>query len=132
MLNIFLGRTLLVEKFRAIKGSGDVLPRLEALEFLSAMPTIGPHRGKHGATSQPKRIFDSGFLWFPPSYKDASVYLVLPCIISDRGTIFVNDQLQRSCRNIGVTHRLPTAYHPQTRVGKWKYKSWLEKNLERP
>ncbi|GJQ94318.1 reverse transcriptase domain-containing protein [Tanacetum coccineum] len=36
-------------------------------------------------------------------------------IISDRGTHFCNEpNLQRSCLNDGVTHRLSTAYHPQT------------------
>ncbi|GJS53119.1 reverse transcriptase domain-containing protein [Tanacetum coccineum] len=35
-------------------------------------------------------------------------------IISDRGTHFCNDQLQKVMLKYGVTHRLSTAYHPQT------------------
>nr|GFA56141.1 reverse transcriptase domain-containing protein [Tanacetum cinerariifolium] len=35
-------------------------------------------------------------------------------IISDRGTHFCNDQFARVMSNYGVTHRLSTAYHPQT------------------
>nr|GEW14308.1 reverse transcriptase domain-containing protein [Tanacetum cinerariifolium] len=35
-------------------------------------------------------------------------------IISDRGTHFCNDQFARVMTNYGVTHRLTTAYHPQT------------------
>nr|GEU77446.1 reverse transcriptase domain-containing protein [Tanacetum cinerariifolium] len=35
-------------------------------------------------------------------------------IISDRGTPFCNDQFTRIMSKYGVTHRLSTAYHPQT------------------
>nr|GEY16410.1 reverse transcriptase domain-containing protein [Tanacetum cinerariifolium] len=35
-------------------------------------------------------------------------------IISDRGTYFCNDQFTRVVIKYGVTHRLATAYHPQT------------------
>nr|GFA45886.1 reverse transcriptase domain-containing protein [Tanacetum cinerariifolium] len=35
-------------------------------------------------------------------------------IISDRGTHFCNDQFSRVMLMYGVTHRLSTAYHPQT------------------
>nr|GEW50149.1 reverse transcriptase domain-containing protein [Tanacetum cinerariifolium] len=35
-------------------------------------------------------------------------------IISHRGTHFYNDQLSRVMAKYGVTHRLSTAYHPQT------------------
>ncbi|GJX73800.1 reverse transcriptase domain-containing protein [Tanacetum coccineum] len=38
-----------------------------------------------------------------------------PCaIISDRGTHFCNDQFAKVILKYGVTHRLSTAYHPQT------------------
>nr|GFB26651.1 reverse transcriptase domain-containing protein [Tanacetum cinerariifolium] len=36
-------------------------------------------------------------------------------IISDRGTHFCNDQFAKVMSKYGVTHRLSTAYHPQTR-----------------
>ncbi|GJV76093.1 reverse transcriptase domain-containing protein [Tanacetum coccineum] len=35
-------------------------------------------------------------------------------IISDRGTYFCNDQFAKIMSKYGVTHRLATAYHPQT------------------
>ncbi|GJR93649.1 reverse transcriptase domain-containing protein [Tanacetum coccineum] len=35
-------------------------------------------------------------------------------IISDRGTHFCNDQFTKVMQKYGVTHRLSTAYHPQT------------------
>nr|GEY62499.1 reverse transcriptase domain-containing protein [Tanacetum cinerariifolium] len=35
-------------------------------------------------------------------------------IISDRGTHFCNDQFEKVMLKYGVTHRLATAYHPQT------------------
>ncbi|GJU30416.1 reverse transcriptase domain-containing protein [Tanacetum coccineum] len=35
-------------------------------------------------------------------------------IISDRGTYFCNDQFAKVMSKYGVTHRLATAYHPQT------------------
>nr|GEX89851.1 reverse transcriptase domain-containing protein [Tanacetum cinerariifolium] len=38
----------------------------------------------------------------------------LRAIISDRGTRFCNDQFARVMTKYGVTHRLATAYHPQT------------------
>nr|GEU49930.1 reverse transcriptase domain-containing protein [Tanacetum cinerariifolium] len=38
----------------------------------------------------------------------------LRAIISDRGTYFCNDQFARVMTKYGVTHRLATAYHPQT------------------
>nr|GEW85518.1 reverse transcriptase domain-containing protein [Tanacetum cinerariifolium] len=41
-------------------------------------------------------------------------YLSKREIISDRGTHFCNDQFARIMSKYGVTHRLSTAYHPQT------------------
>ncbi|GKA76653.1 putative nucleotidyltransferase, ribonuclease H [Tanacetum coccineum] len=35
-------------------------------------------------------------------------------LISDRGTHFCNSQLEKALQKYGVTHRLSTAYHPQT------------------
>ncbi|GJU31199.1 reverse transcriptase domain-containing protein [Tanacetum coccineum] len=35
-------------------------------------------------------------------------------IISDRGTHFCNDKFDKVMSKYGVTHRLSTAYHPQT------------------
>ncbi|GKC90309.1 reverse transcriptase domain-containing protein [Tanacetum coccineum] len=35
-------------------------------------------------------------------------------LISDRGTHFFNSQLEKALQKYGVTHKLPTTYHPQT------------------
>nr|GEU94636.1 reverse transcriptase domain-containing protein [Tanacetum cinerariifolium] len=43
-----------------------------------------------------------------------SQFGILGAIISDRGTHFCNDQFTRVMIKYGVTHRLATAYHPQT------------------
>ncbi|GKE54886.1 reverse transcriptase domain-containing protein [Tanacetum coccineum] len=55
----------------------------------------------------------------PPG--DIMVQISLPkrfgaprAIISDRGTHFCNDQFAKVMLKYGVTHRLSTAYHPQT------------------
>nr|GEU66820.1 reverse transcriptase domain-containing protein [Tanacetum cinerariifolium] len=43
-------------------------------------------------------------------------------IISDRGTHFCNDQFAKVMLKYGVSHRLTTAYHPQTN-GQWKFQT---------
>nr|GFA76676.1 reverse transcriptase domain-containing protein [Tanacetum cinerariifolium] len=47
-------------------------------------------------------------------YTDHSALKTPKAIISDRGTHFCNDQFSRVMSKYGVTHRLSTAYHPQT------------------
>nr|GEU62380.1 reverse transcriptase domain-containing protein [Tanacetum cinerariifolium] len=52
-------------------------------------------------------------------------------IISDRGTHFYNDQFTKVMLKYGVTHRLATAYHPQT-SGQWEVSNrGLKEILER-
>nr|GFC23743.1 reverse transcriptase domain-containing protein [Tanacetum cinerariifolium] len=41
-------------------------------------------------------------------------YTAKKAIIRDRGTHFCNDQFAKIMSKYGVTHRLSTAYHPQT------------------
>nr|GEZ43322.1 reverse transcriptase domain-containing protein [Tanacetum cinerariifolium] len=99
----------------------------------------GPTGGHYGDNYTAKKVFDSGFYW-PTIYKDA-IELVKNCdscqrpgkisqrdempqnamqfgtpkvIISDCGTHFYNDQFAKVMSKYGVTHRLSTAYHPQT------------------
>ncbi|GJS42566.1 reverse transcriptase domain-containing protein [Tanacetum coccineum] len=54
-------------------------------------------------------------------------------LISDRGTHFCNSQLERSLQKYGVTHRLSTAYHPQsngqTEVTNMAIKRILERSV---
>ncbi|GJZ47580.1 reverse transcriptase domain-containing protein [Tanacetum coccineum] len=44
-------------------------------------------------------------------------------IISDRGTHFCNDQFAKVMLKYGVTHRLSTAYHPQTNDALWAFRT---------
>ncbi|GJW78158.1 reverse transcriptase domain-containing protein [Tanacetum coccineum] len=52
-------------------------------------------------------------------------------IISDRGTYFCNDQFAKVMLKYGVTHRLSTAYHPQTSVQVEVLNRGLKRILER-
>nr|GEZ07860.1 reverse transcriptase domain-containing protein [Tanacetum cinerariifolium] len=52
-------------------------------------------------------------------------------IISDRGTHFYNDYFSRVMSKYGVTHRLSTAYHPQTSRQVEVTNHGLKRNLER-
>ncbi|GJR88603.1 reverse transcriptase domain-containing protein [Tanacetum coccineum] len=84
----------------------------EALDILEACHN-GPTGGHHGANLTAKKVFDAGFFW-PSIYKDAHEFGAPRAIISDRGTHFCNDQFAKVMLKYGVTHRLSTAYHPQT------------------
>nr|GEW69057.1 reverse transcriptase domain-containing protein [Tanacetum cinerariifolium] len=52
-------------------------------------------------------------------------------IISNRGTHFYNDQFAKVMSKYGVTHRLSTAYHPQTSGQVEVTNRGLKRNLER-
>ncbi|GJX71323.1 reverse transcriptase domain-containing protein [Tanacetum coccineum] len=114
----------------------------EAVDILMACHN-GPTGGHHGANYTAKKVFNSGFYW-PTIYHDAhdmfvrslmyGASILWDCsrllegtstflwpsitylnrtpraIISDRG----NDQFDKVMLKYGVTHRLSTAYHPQT------------------
>nr|GEV64437.1 reverse transcriptase domain-containing protein [Tanacetum cinerariifolium] len=53
-------------------------------------------------------------------------------IISDRGTHFCNDRFAKVMLKYGVTHRLSTAYHPQTSRQVEVSNRGLKRILERP
>nr|GEV52737.1 reverse transcriptase domain-containing protein [Tanacetum cinerariifolium] len=73
----------------------------EAYDILKACHE-GPTGGHHGANFTAKKVFDAGFFW-PTVYRDAHD-LVKSC-----------DSCQRQVMSkYGATHRLSTAYHPQT------------------
>nr|GEV29689.1 DNA-directed DNA polymerase [Tanacetum cinerariifolium] len=90
----------------------------EAFEILKAYHK-GPTRGHRGANLTAKKVFDAGFFW-PSKYHDADDMIKTydtcqrQAIISYRGTHFCNDQFTRVMIKYRVTHRLATAYHPQT------------------
>nr|GEW30336.1 reverse transcriptase domain-containing protein [Tanacetum cinerariifolium] len=94
----------------------------------------GSTRGHHGANFTAKKVFDSGYFW-PTIYRDAH-NLGKSCDICQRqGKIYQRDEMPHnviqvyeifdvwgidfmgpfpSLRRNRVTHRLATAYHPQT------------------
>ncbi|GKE15401.1 reverse transcriptase domain-containing protein, partial [Tanacetum coccineum] len=88
----------------------------EAFDILKAYHSR-PTGGHHGANYTAKKSLIQDFIgsqstrmpttlspdiWYPRA------------IISDRGTHFCNDQFAKVMLKYGVTHRLSTAYHPQT------------------
>ncbi|GJY35799.1 reverse transcriptase domain-containing protein, partial [Tanacetum coccineum] len=58
-----------------------------------------------------EKLLDAGLI-YPIS--DSPWFGTPRAIISDRGTHFCNDQFSKVMLKYGVTHRLATAYHPQT------------------
>nr|GFB11366.1 reverse transcriptase domain-containing protein [Tanacetum cinerariifolium] len=62
---------------------------------------------------------------------NTSLLLSITCPNSDRGTHFCNDQFSRVMAKYGVTHRLSTAYHPQTSGQVEVTKRGLKRILER-
>nr|GEV19243.1 reverse transcriptase domain-containing protein [Tanacetum cinerariifolium] len=84
----------------------------EALDILEACH-CGPTRGHYGANYTAKKVFDSG------------------AIISDHGTHFCNDQFAKFMLKYRVTHRLSTAYHPQTCGQVEVFNRGLKRILER-
>nr|GFB71621.1 reverse transcriptase domain-containing protein [Tanacetum cinerariifolium] len=102
----------------------------EAIDILNACHS-GPTGGHYGANYTAKKVFDSvDYLskWIKAKAlptNDARVVVKFlkslfsrfrtpKAIISDRGTHFCNNQFTRVMSKYGVTHRLSTAYHPQT------------------
>nr|GEX43992.1 reverse transcriptase domain-containing protein [Tanacetum cinerariifolium] len=99
----------------------------EAIDSFKACHN-GPTEGHHGPNCTAKNMFESGFYW-PTIYRDAHD-LVKSCdacqrqekisfgtpraIISDRDMHFCNDQFAKVMLKYDGTHRLATAYHPQT------------------
>ncbi|GKB40448.1 reverse transcriptase domain-containing protein, partial [Tanacetum coccineum] len=91
----------------------------EAVDILTACHS-GPTGGHYGANYTAKKVFDSGFYW-PTIYKDAHD-LVTRCDTCQRqGKISQRDEMPQNSIQFakvmlkyGVTHRLSTAYHPQT------------------
>nr|GEU43004.1 reverse transcriptase domain-containing protein [Tanacetum cinerariifolium] len=93
----------------------------------------GPTRGHHGANFIAKKVFDAGkisqrekmpqnFIQVCEIFNAWGIDFMGPfsssrgnrAIISDRGTHFCNDKFAKVMSKYGVTHRLATAYHPQT------------------
>ncbi|GJX45673.1 reverse transcriptase domain-containing protein [Tanacetum coccineum] len=74
----------------------------------------GPTGGHHSANLTARKVFDAGFFG-PHIIGSFLLDLETPrALISYRGTHFCNDQFAKVMSKYGVTHRLATAYHPQT------------------
>ncbi|GKA72500.1 reverse transcriptase domain-containing protein [Tanacetum coccineum] len=99
----------------------------ETIEILAHCHS-GPTGGHHSANVTRKKVYESRFYW-PSVFKDANEYIlwdhspnlelfarfrVPKALISDRGTYFCNSQLKKALQRYGVTHKLSTAYHPQS------------------
>nr|GEW47074.1 reverse transcriptase domain-containing protein [Tanacetum cinerariifolium] len=92
---------------------------VKALDILKAWHN-GPTREHHGANLTAKKVEAKAL----PTNDARVVCKFLKslfarfgsprAIISDRGSHFCNDQFEKVMRKYGVTHRLSTAYHPQT------------------
>nr|GEV49151.1 reverse transcriptase domain-containing protein [Tanacetum cinerariifolium] len=97
----------------------QMLQSKEALDILKACHN-GPTGGHHGANLTAKKVEAKAL----PTNDARVVCMFLKslfarfgaprAIISDRGTHFCNDQFAKVMLKYEVTHRLSTAYHPQT------------------
>ncbi|GKA70320.1 reverse transcriptase domain-containing protein [Tanacetum coccineum] len=76
----------------------------EAVDILTACHN-GPIGGHHGANYTAKKSLIPDFI--------GRLFTEMP-MTCDRGTHFCNDQFAKVMLKYGVTHRLSTAYHPQT------------------
>nr|GEW13398.1 reverse transcriptase domain-containing protein [Tanacetum cinerariifolium] len=74
----------------------------------------GPTEGHHGANFTAKEICEIFDVWGIDFMGPFSSSRWNRAIISDRGTHFCNDKFVKVMSKYGVTHRLSTAYHPQT------------------
>ncbi|GKE05296.1 reverse transcriptase domain-containing protein, partial [Tanacetum coccineum] len=136
------------------------------------MMNHGQTGGHHSANVTAKKVYESRFYW-PSVFKDANEYVrrcdacqrsgnislrnempqnniqlftrfgVPKALISDRGTHFCNSRLEKALQKYGMTHKLSTAYHPQSngqtevtnraikcileRSVRYNPKDWLEK-----
>ncbi|GKB90114.1 reverse transcriptase domain-containing protein [Tanacetum coccineum] len=90
----------------------------------------GPTGGHHSANITAKKVYESGFYW-PSVFKDANEFGVPKALISDRGTYFCNSHLEKALQKYGVTHKLSTAYHPQSNGQTEVTNSAIKRILER-
>nr|GEY29308.1 reverse transcriptase domain-containing protein [Tanacetum cinerariifolium] len=92
---VTFGTTPSCSKSVRIKSSGGVFTARKPLTF-SRLATMDPLGDIMARTTPPRR------------------FGTLRAIISGRGTHFCNDQFTKVMLKYGATHRLATAYHPQT------------------
>ncbi|GJX18450.1 reverse transcriptase domain-containing protein [Tanacetum coccineum] len=80
----------------------------------------GPTGGHHSANVTAKKVYEAGFYW-PSVFKDANEYVRRCDACQISGNISLrnempqnNIQLEKALQRYGVTHKLSTAYHPQS------------------
>nr|GEX45675.1 reverse transcriptase domain-containing protein [Tanacetum cinerariifolium] len=132
---LIMNKSIVYTDHSALKTCPDQIIRRciagkEAIDILKACHS-GPTGGHYGANYTAKKVFDLvDYLskWVEAKAlptNDARVVVKIlkslfsrfgtpKAIISDRSTLFCNDQFARVMSKYGVTHRLSTAYHPQT------------------
>ncbi|GJT18885.1 reverse transcriptase domain-containing protein [Tanacetum coccineum] len=91
----------------------------EALEILKAChegPTVGHHSANITAQKVEAKALPTNDARVVVKFLKSlfSRFGATRAIISDRGTHFCNDKFEKVMSKYGVTHRLSTAYHPQT------------------
>nr|GEU80176.1 reverse transcriptase domain-containing protein [Tanacetum cinerariifolium] len=112
-----------------IKSSGGVFMAKKPLTF-SRLAIIDPPRDIMARTTSPKRCLNPVFIGsqstvMPTTWSNLVTVVNVRerfrntvwnfrAIISDHDTHFCNDQFAKVMLKYGVTHRLATAYHPQT------------------
>nr|GEW87519.1 reverse transcriptase domain-containing protein [Tanacetum cinerariifolium] len=73
----------------------------------------GPTGGHHGANFTAMKVFNVSFFW-PTFYKDAHDLVKSWDSCQRQGKFSQRDEMRQNVIQYGVTHRLSTAYHPQT------------------
>ncbi|GJV32473.1 reverse transcriptase domain-containing protein [Tanacetum coccineum] len=133
---VFRGKKLLTFlKLATVDPLGDTTVPITPLKRSSIQVSIGPRSTRMPTTMSPdvtfvnvKAKFRNVMRWVEAKAlptNDARVVCKFlkslfarfgapRAIISDRGTHFCNDQFAKVMLKYGVTHRLSTAYHPQT------------------
>nr|GEV79531.1 reverse transcriptase domain-containing protein [Tanacetum cinerariifolium] len=97
----------------------------ETLRVISSTPWFADYANFHagnfimkGMSSQQKKKFFKDvkhYFWDDPYlFRICTDQIIRRAIISDRGTYFCNDKFAKVMSKYEATHRLATAYHPQT------------------
>ncbi|GJT49630.1 reverse transcriptase domain-containing protein [Tanacetum coccineum] len=84
----------------------------EALDILEACHN-GPTKGHHGVNLTAKKVFDAGFFWAFNIQRSHEFGNTVPSSVNVE-THFAIPVFAKVMLKYGVTHRLSTAYHPQT------------------
>ncbi|GJR91174.1 reverse transcriptase domain-containing protein [Tanacetum coccineum] len=103
-----------------------------AVDYLSRFES--PHMEVLTKREIADKFSDKHLMVLKSKFKDNEPWFGVPkALISDRGTHFCNSQLEKTLQRYGATHKLSTAYHPQsngqTEVTNRAIKSILERSV---